>query len=183
MSSQPDPAPNEEASWLCPDGLAAFTTLYHRHFASVYRYFYHQIGHVQDAEDLTERTFMTALCRFAQYQPELASLPVWLFGVAHNCLREHRRRRVSAGPLPLEILDSQPLPESQLIAAERAEALHGAIRRLPAAQRDALALRYFGELRTSEVAAVLGKTPDAVKMLVHRAVKGLRDRLTMEDWQ
>src|SRR5690348_2782141 len=101
MSCRRHPVSNEEPPWLCPDRLAAFTTLYHQHFASVYRYFYHQIGHVQDAEDLTERTFMTALCRLAQYQPERASLPVWLFGVAQNCLREYRRRRVSAGPLPL----------------------------------------------------------------------------------
>jgi len=175
--------PNDEPFGLCADGLAAFTTLYRQHFAPVYRYFYHQIGHVQDAEDLTARTFMTALCSYAQYQPDRATLPVWLFGVARNRLREYRRRRVSTGPLPLEVLDSEPLPEWQLISAERAEALHRAIRGLPPDQRDALALRYFGELRIGEVAAVLGKSPAAVKMLVQRAVKGLHDRLTMEGWQ
>jgi RNA polymerase sigma factor (sigma-70 family) len=126
---------------------------------------------------------MTALCRFAHCQPELASLPVWLFGVAQNCLREYQRRHLSPGPLPLEVSDSQRLPEWQLISAERARALHAAIRRLRADQRDALALPYFGRLRTSEVAAVLGKSNAAVMMLVQRGVKSLRDRLTMEGWQ
>jgi hypothetical protein len=34
---------------LCPDALVAFTKLYHERAAAVYRYFYHQIGHVEDA--------------------------------------------------------------------------------------------------------------------------------------
>ena len=149
----------------------------------MYRYFYHQVAHMQDAEDLTATTFTRALDRFAHYQPDKASLSTWLFGVAHNCMREFRHRRRSMDQLPLEILDAQPEPESQLLMTERREALHRAIRDLPARQREALALRFFGELRAGEIATVLDKTEDAVKMLVHRAVKKLRDCATREDWQ
>src|SRR5262249_33812353 len=95
MGSHPDPAPNDEPCWLCPAARAAFTALYRQHRAAVFRYFYHQIGHVQDAEDLTATTFCTAVSRFAQYRPEQAVLAAWLFGVAHNCFREYRRRRRS----------------------------------------------------------------------------------------
>jgi RNA polymerase sigma-70 factor, ECF subfamily len=168
---------------MCPDAQAAFTRLYQHHAAAVYRYFYQQIGHVQDAEDLTATTFSTALMRFAHYRREQGSLPAWLFGVAHNCLREHRRRLRPSEPLLVEIPDSRPLPERQLLSAEGAEALHRAVRRLPAEQRDALALRFFGGLRTADVAAVLGKSDAAVKMLVHRAVAALRDCSTQEDWR
>jgi RNA polymerase sigma-70 factor, ECF subfamily len=136
----------------------------------------------QDAEDLTATTFSTALCHFAQYQPEAGSLPAWLFGVAHNCLRQHRRSRPWVEQLPLELLDPQPLPEWQLLSAERAVALHHAIKELPADQRDALALRFFAGLRTSDVAAVLGKSDGAIKMLVHRAVVALRHCSTWEGW-
>lgn len=149
----------------------------------MYRYFYHQVGHVQDAEDLTTATFITALRRFAQYQPELGSLPAWLFGVAYNCMRDHRRRSRSVEALPLEVPDPRPQPDRHLLAAERAAALHAAMGKLSADQRDALALRYFGELRTSEVAAVLGRSDAAVKMLVHRAVMTLRDLLDREGWR
>src|SRR5690242_19444630 len=109
MCSRCGPEPDEDPYGLCPDARAAFTTLYHQQAVAVYRYFYHQIGHVQDAEDLTATTFSTALSRFAQYQPERASVRAWLFGVAHNCPREHRRRPQSAEPLPLQVLDPQPL--------------------------------------------------------------------------
>jgi RNA polymerase sigma-70 factor, ECF subfamily len=160
------------------------TCLYRQHAAAVYRYFYPQIGHVQDAEDLTSTTFCTALSGFAQYQPEKGSLRVWLFGIAHNCLRDYwRRRRPSADQLPLDLLDPQPLPDSQLLSSERAAALHRAIRELPAGQREALTLRFFAGLRTSEVAAVLGRSEGAVKMLVQRAVVRLRHCSSLEDWQ
>jgi RNA polymerase sigma-70 factor (ECF subfamily) len=184
MRSHPDPAPNEEPYGPSPETLAAFTCLYQQQFAAVYRYFYHQTGHIQDTEDLTGTTFHRALSRFEQYQPELGSRPAWLFGVAHNCLREHgRRRRQSAEQLPPELLDPQPLPESQLLSAERAASLHRAIRELPAGQRHALTLRFFAGLRASEVAAVLGRSEGAVKMLVRRAVLALRDCSSLEDWR
>src|SRR5215471_15583890 len=118
MGSHPDPAPNDEPCWLCPAARAAFTALYRQHRAAVFRYFYHQIGHVQDAEDLTATTFCTAVSRFAQYRAEQASLAAWLFGVAHNCFREYWRRRRSVEPLEslLDVLDAQPLPEWQLLS-------------------------------------------------------------------
>jgi len=168
---------------MCPDARVAFTTLYHQKAATVYRYFHHQVDQVQDAEDLTATTFLTALARFGHYQPEQGSLSAWLFGIAHNCLREHRRRSRPVEQLPLELLDQQPLPERQVLSAERAIALRRAIRELPAEQSEALALRFFGGLRTRDVAAVLGKSEGAVKMLVHRAVTALRDCSTWEDWR
>jgi RNA polymerase sigma-70 factor (ECF subfamily) len=69
------------------------------------------------------------------------------------------------------------------LAAERNAALERAIRQLPADQHEALALRVFGGLRTTDIAAVLGKSEGAVKMLVHRAVTTLRERSIREDWR
>jgi RNA polymerase sigma factor (sigma-70 family) len=123
---------------LCPDALAAFTALYQDRAAAVYRYFYHQISHVEDAKDLTAITFETAFCRFVSYRPELGSLSGWLFGVAHNCLREYRRGQRDVEQLSLELEDARPLPDAQLLSAERFQALHRAIQQLPANQGDLL---------------------------------------------
>lgn len=168
---------------LPPDALAAITTLYQERAAAVYRYFYHQIGQVEDAEDLTGTTFSAALCRFAEYRPERGTLSAWLFGVAHNCLRDYWRGRPVLDPLPLELEDPEPLPDGQLLSAERVLALQRAIRQLPPDQRDALALRFIAGLRTREVAGVLCKSEGAVKMLVHRAVDALRHNPATEDWR
>jgi RNA polymerase sigma-70 factor (ECF subfamily) len=168
---------------VSPDAQAVFTALVREHYEGVYRYFYHQIGHIQDADDLTAETFETAFCRFAQYHPQLGSLPAWLFGIAHNCLRKYWRNKPSVEQLPPEVWDPYPLPECRLLTAERAAALHRAIRRLPADQQEAVALRFFGDLHTKSVAEVLGKSEGAVKMLIYRAVMALRRCSTSEDWR
>ena len=53
--------------------------------------------------------------------------------------------------LPLEILDAQPEPESQLLMTERREALHRAIRDLPGTPARGPGLAFFGELRPAKL--------------------------------
>jgi RNA polymerase sigma-70 factor, ECF subfamily len=160
-----------------------FAAIYRQYVSAVYSYFYHQVSNIPDAEDLTATAFSTALASFGRYQTSRGSLAAWLFGVARNCLRDHRRHPHTAERLERELPDWQPLPELQLLSAERAMALHEAIGHLPSDQREALALRFFGELRTRDVAAVLGKSEGAIKMLVRRAVLTLRDRSEREGWR
>ena len=160
-----------------------FTTIYRQHVGAVYSYFYHQVGTIQDAEDLTATTFSKALASFDRYNVERGSVGAWLFGIARNCLRDHRRHPHAVERLAPELPDRQPLPEMQVLSAERAAAIHGAIGQLPPDQREALALRFFAGLRTSDVAAVLGKSQGAIRMLVHRALLALRDRSEREGWR
>jgi RNA polymerase sigma-70 factor, ECF subfamily len=103
--------------------------------------------------------------------------------VAHNCLREYRRGQRIAEQLPLELEDAQLLPDARLLLAERFQALHRAIRQLPADQREALALHFLVGLRTREVAEALCRSEDAAKMLVQRALEGLRRNPSSEDWR
>ena len=162
-----------------------FAAVYRQYVSAVYSYFYHHVSNVPDAEDLTATAFSTALARFSRYKSSRGSLAAWLFGIARNCLRDHRRNAHSAPTewSELELPDLRPLPELQLLAAERALALHKAIARLPSNQREALALRFFGGLRTRDVAAVLGKSEGSVKMLIRRALVTLRDRSEREGWR
>jgi RNA polymerase sigma-70 factor (ECF subfamily) len=52
------------------------------------------------------------------------------------------------------------------------------VERLPPSQRDVLALRFLLDMTTAEIAAMLGRTPEAVRVLQHRALTMLRKRLT-----
>ena len=149
----------------------------------MYRYVYHQVGTIEDAEDVTSTTFSSALANFDRYTPDRGTPAAWLFGIARNCLRDHHRRHRAHERLIPQIPDREPLPEVQILAAERAASLQRAIQQLPPDQRDAITLRIFGGLRTADIGAVLGKSDAAVKMLIHRALTALRERSKREDWR
>ena len=59
-------------------------------------------------------------------------------------------------------------------------AVQAAVRALPAPQREAVVLRYFLELSVDETAERMGRTNQAVRNLTHRAVRQLRDELSLD---
>jgi hypothetical protein len=93
-------------------------------------------------------------------------------------LDEHRRRRthIDLRTLAPWLADPAPPPEAQVIRSEEARQLHALLADLPADQRAALVLRFFGDLSIDEIAALMGRSAGAVKMLIHRAMTTLRER-------
>ncbi len=59
--------------------------------------------------------------------------------------------------------------------------LAAAVEGLPELQQDALRLRYVDGLRTDEIAEVLGKSHGAVRVMLSRTIKSLRDQLDLDE--
>lgn len=161
---------------------AAFAALYRRYLTPVYRYFYVRTGDVQQAEDLTAQTFVAVLEGLPRYR-ERGTFAGWLFTIAARRLADHFRHR-----RPTVALDSvADLPAPDLLPealAERAEQMARlvarALRTLSPDRAQAVALHFFGELSLSETGQVMGRSKVAVKSLLHRALRDLRERLDDE---
>jgi RNA polymerase sigma-70 factor (ECF subfamily) len=165
--------------WLVavPLDCHAFAAIYREYVTPVYRYLYQHVRNPHDAEDLTATTFSRALATLGRYE-ERGSFAAWLFSVARHTLRDFQRRRrthVDVDVIAPALVDPAPPPDAQVVQAEQADLLRALIAQLPADQREALVLRIYAGLSTTEVAAVLDRSEGAVKMLVHRAVTRLRD--------
>ncbi len=163
----------------------SFAASYHTHVAPLYRYFSQHTGNAADAEDLTAATISKALVSLPSYAGR-GTLAAWLFGIARHTLHDFQRRRGTSVPLAdadASLADATPLPEQSVVAQERWDDLHARIRRLPANQREALTLRYFGALPIAEIALVLDRSDGAVKLLIHRALTTLRAQYRQEDQQ
>lgn len=156
-----------------------FAALYDEHVDHIYRYCRLRIDDPADAEDTAALIFAQA---FAAYPPaDSASFRSWLFAIAHNVVANHHRARHTrrchrpldeAGDLP----DPGASPEESAYLAEERRALRAALARLPHDQRRVVELRLAG-LSGQEIAASLGRSHAAVKMLQLRAVERLRDLL------
>lgn len=158
----------------------AFTELYHRHLPGIYRYHLARTGHVQEAEDLTAQTFLTALESIHSYKGQ-GSFSSWLFGIASHKLADHYRR--TRTELPLEEAENlhspNPLPEDAAMQHLELARVARVLRQISPERAEALVLCLFGGLSMAEAARVVGKSEAAVKMLVHRGICDLQERLAV----
>jgi len=160
---------------------AAFAALYRRYLTPVYRYFYARTGDTQQAEDLTAQTFTAALEGLPRYR-ERGTFAGWLFTIAARRLADHFRRRRPTVALEdvADLPDPDLLPEALAERAEQGAHLARALRTLSPDRAQAVALHFFGELSLSETGQVMGRSKVAVKSLLHRALRDLRERLDDE---
>jgi len=158
----------------------AFTELYHRYLPGIYRYHLARTGHVQEAEDLTAQTFLTALESIGSFRGQ-GSFSSWLFGIASHKLVDHYRR--SRNELPLEEAENlhspAPLPEEATLQRLDLARVAQVLRLISPERAEALVLCLFGGLSLAEAARSVGKSESAVKMLVYRGLCDLQERLAV----
>jgi RNA polymerase sigma-70 factor (ECF subfamily) len=175
ISSQTD----EELSNLACKEPEAFSELYHRHVDSVYRYHLARTGRVQDAEDLTAQTFLSALENLHHYQKRSPFI-YWLFGIARHKLADfyrHQNKNISSNTGSASDENSSTVEEiidQDLSIDDIAHALQSLI----PDRREALVLRLISGLSAWEIGQMMGKSEMAIKMLVQRGLKDLQERFT-----
>ncbi len=155
--------------------LTRFAPLYERYFPRIYAYCLRRVESEETAEDLTSAIFTHALKGIHIYNG--GSVAAWLFRIAHNTVANHYRSRrpsVSFERTELDLASDTNEPIHEVMEAEQQLAINDLVQRLPLEQQELLALRIAGGLTAEEVAAVLGKSPGAVRVELHRIIKRLR---------
>jgi RNA polymerase sigma-70 factor (ECF subfamily) len=156
----------------------AFTELYHRYLSRVYRYHLARTGHIQEAEDLTAQTFLTAYESVSSFRGK-GRFSSWLFGIASHKLADHyRRSRLESSLEEVEHIHS-PLPLPEETVAQRLDLARVArlLKLISPERAEALVLCLFAGLSLAEAAQAVGKSEAAVKMLVHRGICDLQERM------
>jgi len=158
----------------------AFAQLYEDHFDKIYRYVALRIGNKTEAEDMTQQVFLNALRSISSFKWKGVPISTWLFRIAHNLVVDYLRKGEKQATILLD--ESLVSSDSNLqMAAEHrldVEQLILATKRLTAAQREVISLRFAGELSVAQVAKVMGKSQGAVKALQHSAIVALRKALS-----
>jgi RNA polymerase sigma factor (sigma-70 family) len=154
-----------------------FTELYDEYFDRVNRYLRCRVKNTWDADDLTTTVFLKALEKFDQYS-RTSPFASWIFRIAHNAYVDFMRKNREMPVDQEELLGAEPddtwQPERQALTNEEIRLLKERLDLLTQDQRDVLTLRYFADLKISQVAEVLGKTESSVKMISYRALQQLQ---------
>jgi RNA polymerase sigma-70 factor (ECF subfamily) len=154
----------------------AFAPLYLRYLDPVHQYCYRRLGTREAAEDATSQIFERVLKALPTYRGGL--FRAWLFTIAHNVVTDSTRGARTHEPLAAaeEVPDPTPEPETVALLADEQRLLQAALPLLPTDQRRVMELR-LGGLPATEVATILGRTPESVRTLQTRAVKRLHTLL------
>ncbi|MDT3415665.1 RNA polymerase sigma-70 factor (ECF subfamily) [Brevibacillus aydinogluensis] len=154
-----------------------FTELYDEYFDRVNRYLRCRVQNPWDADDLTTTVFLKALEKFDQYS-RTSPFASWIFRIAHNTYVDFMRKNREFPVDQDDLLGGEPddtwQPERQALTNEEIRLLRDRLDKLTQDQRDVLTLRYFADLKISQVAEVLGKTESSVKMISYRALHQLQ---------
>ena len=163
------------ASRLARDPDRTFERLYRKHVRDVYTFSLGILGNPDDAEDVTQTTFMNAY-RGLSRTGRIENPRAWLVAIAHNVCRQRFR---TAARRPQEVELGHEVAES-LVEDEpppAADEIRAALNQLAFNQRTVLVLREIEGFSYAEIAELMGLSVSAVETLLFRARRALREQL------
>jgi len=166
----------------------AFTLLYRRHQAALYRFALRMSGNTWAAEEIVQDVFMTLMRDPKKYDAARGTLGGFLYGVTRNRILKHLERLPREVPLeeknedgagPGIVLQDGSTPAIQAEKRERAEQVWAAVLDLPADFRDAVVLCELEERSYEEAAQMIGCPIGTIRSRLHRGRALLMARLEM----
>jgi RNA polymerase sigma factor (sigma-70 family) len=155
---------------------ADFAALYDRYVERIYRFIYSRVHERLLAEDITEEVFLKALKNIKSYRQMGLGCGPWLYRIATNAITDHYRRSQRLLRLESGASDSHAADNvlEVVVRRDQVRRVWRAMEQLPPQQRKAMVLRFSSDLPIGDVARLMNKSSDAVKLLVYRAVQRLR---------
>jgi RNA polymerase sigma-70 factor (ECF subfamily) len=165
---------------------ADFAALYDQFFTRVYNYVRYRVPDTTTADDVTAQVFERILVNLERYDPARASVGAWVFAIARSTVATHyRAQKRRRAPLSFERLRHHaadtPSPEHAAITRDTHTRLLDAVAELGERERELIALRFGAALNNREIAAMTHLSESNVGVILHRALRKLKARLSVED--
>ena len=163
---------------------AAFARLYRRHYDAVFRYCVHRLFQRQTAEDITSAVFLKVVENLGRFEGNEQQFRNWLYKIATNAVNDHLRKAARRSVLfkaareqaNSRVVDRQRPAEP---SAENLARLKRAMFELKPRYQTIITLRFFENLKLTEIAEVVGSSPGTVRSQLARALAKLRKKITI----
>ena len=156
---------------------SSVTTIYRAFHPALFRYLRFQ--EPSEAEDLAAEVWLTVARTLGDFEGDARAFLAWIFTVARRRVSDVRRKRFRRQTSTVASLDGMLPPDRatcEAVAIE-SDALRRALGALSAAQAEVVTLRVVCDLSVDDVAVLVGRTPEAVRALQHRALRRLATAL------
>jgi len=157
----------------------ALEAVYRRWSALVFTLALRSLGDRGDAEDVTQKTFVSAWTSRASYDPAKAKLATWLVTIARRRIADMHEARARVRALQDEIVrfsDPDDMVQSEVDLADRL-LLADELERLEPDARDVVRLAFYDDLTHQQISERLAMPLGTVKSHIRRSLSRLRSRL------
>lgn len=158
-----------------------FSRIYTQYIDKIYRFIFFKVNSQQIAEDLTSETFLRGWEVFKNGNPKIENISAFLYQIARNLVADFYREKNKSQVISAE--EQSYLTDPRIDLEERAkldsdlETVRRALSQLNEDYQNAIIWYYIDGLPIQEVAHLLGRTKEATRVLITRAIKTLRNKL------
>lgn len=158
-----------------------FSKIYDQYIEKIYRFIFLKVNSKEVAEDLTSETFLKTWEAFKNENQKIENISAFLYQVAKNLVTDYYRNKGKTQILSVDLNPSIADPKENLEEKAKRdsdlEMVKKAIRELDEDYQNAIIWYYIDNLPIQKVAALLGRTEAATRVLISRAIKALREKL------
>jgi len=157
----------------------AYGQFYDLYVGRIYRFIFFKVSSAPDAQDLTSEVFLKLWQRLKEGQ-EIRNLNAFIYALARNTVIDYYRSKArtekdldEVGQIANEDKD---MLAKQIVDSQLQGVLKG-LDRLKSEYREVVILRFLDELSIKEISEILVKSKGAVRVLIHRALKALKNNI------
>ena len=184
MSVTTEPTDAELLERIATGDREALAVVFRRHHATVYRFNRQMLGSIEAAEDVTQDVFVALTKSAARFDPAVASLSTYLYGIARNLVLQYYKRSRARFEVNIDAVageDETSLaisndPADSLARAQATRELRLAILRLPVHYREIVVLCELNGLSYEDAASIVGCPIGTVRSRLSRARQMLIER-------
>src|SRR3989338_339297 len=157
-----------------------FEEIYDKNIEKIYRFIFLKVNSREIAEDLTSEVFTRGWESFRQEKCDIKNHQAFLYQIARNLIVDHYREKSQRQVVPVENVTLPEQGESleeQAILTSDVGTVKAALANINEDYREIIVWYYLDELSVPEIAKILNKSEDAVRVQIHRALLALRRQM------
>jgi len=157
-----------------------FSKIYDQYIDKIYRFVFFKVNSKDIAEDLTSEIFLRVWKRFKNQEQKIENIQAFLYKTARNLITDYYREKGKVRIVSAEnpgITDPRENLEEKAILASDIEKVREALSTLKDDYQNVIIWYYLDDLSISEISDLLGRTETATRVLIHRALKSLKNKL------
>jgi len=157
-----------------------FSQIYDRYIDKIYRFIFLKVNSQEIAQDLTSETFLRGWESFQAKNEEIENIQAFLYRIARNLVTDYYREKGRTQVVSAEFVSivdpRQNLEEKSLLNSD-VDNIKRALASLKENYQNVIIWHYLDDLPIQEVANLLDKSEEATRVLLHRALKALKNEL------